>query len=136
MTCGDIWLSVVTHYGLWGFSLHMARGEVSSEESTEVESSAAPSHDESDNDDSSDEDSGARSGQRGVEEEPNAYEAQRQQRIRRNLAVFSELGVAKLASQMTTEERRIAKGKCVCGPLCPPSYSLYLFKIALECPQY
>lgn len=99
----------------------MARGEVSSEESTEVESSATPSHDDSDNDDSSDEDSGARSGERGVKEEPNAYEAQRQQRIRRNLAVFSELGVAKLASQMTTEERRIGTSKCVCGPLCLPS---------------
>ena len=30
------------HYGLWGFSLDMARGDVSSEESIEVESSANP----------------------------------------------------------------------------------------------
>ena len=44
----------------------MARGEVSSEENTEVESSATPSHDDIDNDDSSDKDSRARSGQRGA----------------------------------------------------------------------
>jgi hypothetical protein len=99
----------------------MARGEVSSEENTEVESSATLSHDDSDNDDSSDEDSKARSGQRGAEEEPNTYEAQRQQRIKRNLTVFSEFGVARLASQMTTDERRIGTSKCVCGPLCLPS---------------
>ena len=30
------------YYGLWGFSLDMARGEVSSEDNTEVESSATP----------------------------------------------------------------------------------------------
>ena len=121
----------------------MARFEISSEESTEVESSATPSRDDSDNDDSSDKDSGARSGHkgrtrrkdpRGVEEEPNAYEAQRQQRIRRNLAVFSDLGVARLAAEIksvevgrrgsdvvTTEEQQVGSSKCVCGPLCLPS---------------
>ena len=121
----------------------MARGEVSSEESTEVESSATPSHDDIDNDDSSDKDSRARSGHRGqawrkgprcAEEEPSAYEVQRQQRTRRNLAVFLELGVARLAAQIksaeferreleavTIAERRIGSSKCVYGPLCLPS---------------
>ena len=118
----------------------MARGEDSSEESTEVESSATPSHDDSDDNDSSDKDSGDRSGRRGhavrkgpssPHGEPNAYEVERQQRIKRNALMFSELGVAHLAAQIksshvegkeskavTTEERRGGCSKCVCGPLC------------------
>ena len=57
----------------------------------------------------------------------------KQQRIKRNAVVFSELGVARLAAEINstkfkgreskaviTEERCIGSNKCVCGPLCLP----------------
>jgi hypothetical protein len=53
---------VFCYYALWarGFSSHMVGGQDSSEQSTEVESSATPSYDDSDINDSSDKDSGVR----------------------------------------------------------------------------
>lgn len=43
-------------------------------------------------------------GPKGAEEKPNAYELQRQQRIRRNLVVFLELGIPRLAAQIKSAQ--------------------------------
>lgn len=42
-------------------------------------------------------------GPKGAEEKPNAYELQRQQRIRRNLVVL-ELGIPRLAAQIKSAQ--------------------------------
>ena len=127
-----------TGYGLRGFSSHMAGGQDSNEQSTEVESSATPSYDDSDTNDSSDKDSGVTSGEKkedtrkgpsSLQQEPTAYELERQQRVKRNADVLPRLGIVCLATEIevanrkrgeskavTTEERRSGSSKCVCGP--------------------
>lgn len=116
----------------------MAGGQDSSEQSTEVESSATPSYDDSDTNESSDKDSFDRSGEKREDgrkgpssshPECTAYELERQQRIKRNADVLQGLGIVSLAAEIevanrkrretkavTTEERRNGSNKCVCGP--------------------
>ena len=85
----------------------MARGQDSSEPSTEVESSATPSYDDSDTNDSSDKDSSDRSGEKREDgrkgpstskQQLSAYELERQQRVKRNADVLQGLGIVSFGS--------------------------------------